>query len=131
MENNTDSIFGEVISSYTRARAIEDGVLVDLSAVAGEVCGQHFKHPVACTDAVWTIIERAVANKRWHNDVNGIVHDLLWMSRKAGRSLDASTRLFPCTIKGAGRTSNYTFKIVCGPGDDAEPVLTIMLPSED
>jgi len=126
----SDSIFGEVIFSYTRAQAIEDGVLVDLSKLAPAVCAQQFKHNVACTSAVMNIIEKAVSNKKHCNDLDGVVHDVLWMSR-FGQHLDASTRLFKVIIKGAGRKSVYVLKIVCGPGDDAEPVMTVMLPEED
>lgn len=121
----------EIIYAYTRAQAIEDGVLVDLSAVAPDVCHQHFKYNVACTSAVWAIIDKAVKNKRHCNDLNGVVHDILWMSKGYARTLDERYRLFRVIIKGAGRNSTYTFKIACGPGDDAEPVLTIMLPEED
>ena len=39
-----------VIFRYTRREAIEDGVLVDLTAWAKET---GFKIPVACTSAVW------------------------------------------------------------------------------
>lgn len=127
----TNEIFGEVISSYSRAQAIEDGVLVDLSAIAPAVCAQHFKVPVACTSSVWDIIEKAVNNKRWMNDLNGVIHDMLWMSKVMKRDLSPTTRLFQVIIKGAGRQSKFTFKSVCGPGDNAEPVITIMLPSED
>ena len=132
------SPFGEVIFSYTRAQAIADGVLVDLSAVAPDVCRQHFKYPIACTASVWAIIEKAIAPRRqaggeMHhmNDLNGVVHDMLWMSKAYSRELDPTTRLFKVIITGAGKKRNFTFKIVCGPGDDAEPVLTIMLPEED
>lgn len=48
---STDSIFGEVIYSYTRTQAIEDGVLVDVSETAAEL---GFRLPVAVTAAVWT-----------------------------------------------------------------------------
>ena len=50
--------FGETIYSYSRAQAIEDGVLVDLSHV--DSIRQHWKHPFACTSAVWGIIEDAL-----------------------------------------------------------------------
>lgn len=43
-------IFGEAISTYTRAQAIEDGVLVDVSEIAKEA---GFKFPVAVTRAAW------------------------------------------------------------------------------
>ena len=52
-------IFGPVISSYSRAQAIEDGVLIDVSEMAREA---GFKHPVALTSAAW---EDCVA---WNSD---------------------------------------------------------------
>ena len=121
----------EVISSYSRAQAIDDGVLVDLSAAAPDVCRQHYKFAIACTAAAWAIIDHAVKNKRHCNDINGVVHDLLFMSRHCFCELDQHSREFSVIIKGAGRKSRFTFKLVCGPGDDAEPVLTLMLPDED
>jgi len=36
-QQSAESIFGEVISTYTRAQAIEDGVLVDAGSTAQEV----------------------------------------------------------------------------------------------
>jgi hypothetical protein len=117
-----------VIFSYTRAQAIEDGVLVDLSEMDGAKGA--FKYPLACTAAVWAIIDKAVNNPKHCNDLAGVLHDISWMAR-FGRSLDQSTTLFQVIIKGAGRKSKFTFKIVCGPGDNAEPTLTIMLPEED
>lgn len=125
-------IFGPVISSYSRANAIEDGVLADMmQGELASVCRQHYKHPIAMTSAVFDIMERAVNNPRWGNDYAGILHDMLHMSRVCGRSLDRSTVLFPCIITCAGRKRNYTFKLQVHPGDDMEPVITIMLPEED
>ena len=49
-ESSTESFFGKVISTYTRAQAIEDGVLIDAGAMAGEA---GFKWPVALTSAAW------------------------------------------------------------------------------
>ena len=131
MENLTE-IFGKPISIYTRAQAIEDGVLVDLMQDKMlDVCHQHFKYPIACTIAVFDIMERAVSNRKYCNDFAGILHDMLYMSKVYSRKPDPQTRIFTIKITGAGRQSLYTFKMVCGPGDDAEPVLTIMLPDED
>ena len=50
--------FGEVVYSYTRKQAIEDGVLVDLSEIA--TIKEHWKFPFACTATVWAIIEAAL-----------------------------------------------------------------------
>ncbi len=132
MENSMQEIFGDVIFSYSRAQAIEDGVLVDLGQDKMlEVCRQHYKYPIACTAAVFGIMERAVANKKHCNDFAGVLHDMLWMSKVYKRQVDPTTVMFRVKITGAGRKSVYDFKMVCGPGDDAEPVMTIMLPDED
>src|SRR6266568_608547 len=55
---NMESIFGdcEVISRYTRANAISDGVLVDITTNFPELC-KIYKFPVACTASVWGIIQ--------------------------------------------------------------------------
>ena len=121
----------EVIFTYSRSQAIEDGVLVDLSAVAPEVCREHYRVPVACTAGVWSLISRAIADPVHGNDLNGVLHDILWMSRKTGRRLDASTSIFAVTITGTGKKRVHRLKLVIGPGDQAEPVATVMLPNED
>lgn len=126
-------IFGEVISAYTRAQAIEDGVLVDGNVGdLDEVTRQHFKIPVAMTRRVFDTMERAVENKRHCNDYKGVWHDILWMSHsRCARMIDRHTSLFTVIIKGAGRQTYYHMKAVCGPGDNGEPVLTIMFQDED
>lgn len=124
----------EVIHTYSRAQAIEDGVLIDANfGDLAEVSRQHFKYPIAMTSAVFGIIEDAVNDPRWANDWKGVWHDICWMSHKAviQRSEDSSTVLFKVVIRGAGRKELYTFKMVCGPNDDASPCLTLMLPEED
>ena len=42
--------FGESVSVYTRAQALADGVLIDVSEMAGEA---GFRWPVAITAAAW------------------------------------------------------------------------------
>lgn len=93
----------DIISTYTRAQAIEDGVLVDLMQnELEEVCRQHFKYPIACTIAVFEIMRKAVENPRYCNDYAGVLHDMLWMSRTMGRWMDEQTRIFRVIIQGAG-----------------------------
>ena len=43
-------MFGDLIDSYSRAQAIEDGTLIDVSEIANEA---GFTIPVAVTQAVW------------------------------------------------------------------------------
>lgn len=122
----------DIIHAYSRAQAIEDGALVDLMQDRMlEVARQHYKYPIACTAAVWDIMQRAVENERHGNDYAGVLHDMLWMSRVYKRPISESAVIFRVKIAGAGRHSVYDFKLVVGPGDELEPVITIMLPEED
>lgn len=131
-QNTMTEIFGDVIHHYSRAQAIEDGVLVDLMQnELGDVSRQHYKRPIACTLAVFEIMQKAVENPRYCNDYAGILHDMLWMSKVVRRPIDDSTATFRVIIQGASRCKYHTFKFVVGPGDQGEPVITIMLPNED
>lgn len=110
---------------YSREMALADGVLVDLTEADG--MAGHFTYPVACTAAVWSIVEEAVADEEQCNDLAGVLHDIAWMTRFPIHVVDDSTRVFAVIIGGRERE----LKIVCGPGDDLAPVLTIMFPEED
>ena len=80
--SNNISVDCDVIHSYTRKQAIEDGFLVDLMQnELGEVCRQHYKHPIVCTLPVFEIMQKAVDNEKYCNDYAGILHDMLYMSR--------------------------------------------------
>lgn len=132
MQNPVNPIiefFGEPIHIYTRAQAIEDGTLIDLNAAAPDVCAQHYKYPIACTAAVWAMIEAALEHGA---DVSGTVHDLLFMSRfYIVQRIGDGIVFFECALADEDEATVHTFKLVCGPGDKAEPVITLMLPSED
>jgi hypothetical protein len=142
----------DLISSYTRRQAIEDGVLIDVSDTAREA---GFKFPVAVTSTVWAryveVPEGAVPGQ----DVRGRLWDIVWML-KAGIARTASNDLSQIDyqlyvampdrgdwqsnedvpLKGNSGMSRATHRLVslkalCGPGAAAEPVITIMLPGED
>lgn len=126
--------FGDIISSYTRADAIRDGVLVPLSPELLADAGLVF--PVCVTDTVWNrYIDPVELSRLPGQSVEGRLWDLLWMLRVAIK-----------TMKGGGDRIRYRvlFQMspedppepvdlisVCGPGDIGEPVITIMLPGED
>ena len=127
MQNMTD-YFDEPISIYTRAQANEDGVLVDVSVAALEA---GFKFPVAITRAVWDGYVVPDSRARYYQDEMGRLWDILnvlrWYVRRGGSEIH-----FPVTmIMKARQRRNIVFKALCGPGDDAEPVITIMMPDED
>lgn len=122
----------EVISVYTRAQALHDGVLIDVSEMAKEA---GFKYPVAVTSAVWdTYIVPAEKARKLGQSENGRLWDTLWMLRCAikGCKESLSTIRFRLYfIMKEKQRRLITLKAVCGLGDDAEPVLTIMMPEED
>lgn len=124
-------LFGEPIHAYTRAQAIEDGMLVDVSEQASAKTGfiGGFTIPVAITAAVHADIERVPALQ----DYRGRLHDVLWMAslaaRRAGQR-NETTALYLVYMQ-VGRTKKQIYKIVIGGGDAGEPVITIMQPNED
>ena len=121
----------DVISAYSRAQAIDDGVLVDLTEWAKET---GFTIPVACTEAVWSgYIEPPAKVAGLGQSERGRAHDLLWMlytTIKRGGSGDRLT-VQVIFLQAPRKQVTATFKAICGPGDDAAPVVTIMLPDED
>jgi len=131
----------ELIFAYTRANALEDGVLRDISEMAKEA-GIVF--PAACTATLWgELVEPSeFARETMCNSEDGRLWDILWMFVNAtkGRIPHKNYRVGP------GEALEYetlfvmgdrpeavprTIKAVCGPGDNAEPVITFMLPHED
>lgn len=118
----------EIISTYSRAQAIDDGFLVDLSEWAKE-CG--IKYPVAVTRAVWDrYIE--VPEGVTCQDVRGRAWDVLWMFRRGASKTEGSEFVYPLYVRNDNRSPKLVeLKAVCGPGDDPKPVITIMLPEED
>lgn len=123
----------EIISVYTRADAIEDGTLVDVSEVAREA---GFKYPVALTRTAWCELVEWDAEHGAHQDESGRLWDVLWMARHfIGAARDSS--VVKCEVYRVPNTAKATqprlaaFVAHCGPGDNAEPVITMMLPGED
>ena len=137
IDTAAESIFGDVIYSYTRAQAIEDGVLVDAGPMAQEA---GFKWPVALTSAVW---EDCVAwtdddsRKKPFQDQSGRLWDVLYMASHAIRtSKDSGDRMMfqLYRVPRDGHSTEavlVTLKLIVGPGDAGEPVITILLPDED
>jgi hypothetical protein len=125
MFENADLIF-----RYSRADAIRDGVLIDVSATAGEA---GIKCPVALTAAAWARCV-AVPPGAECQDEAGRLWDVLTLFRLAARKTAGDRLTFGVRVRDDGRPGVpplVRLKAVCGPGDDAAPVVTIMLPDED
>ena len=140
MDSNTNA--PHLISRYSRAQALADGVLVDLSELAREA---GFRCPVAATAAVWALIETIPTPLQHWQDVMGRCWDVLYMASLAvRRQREASHCTFRLILATPENTPDpfdadalepeqqlVTFKIVAGPGDEGELVLTLLMPGED
>ena len=121
----------EVIHRYTRAQALADGVLMDVTAQAKD-CG--FSVPVAMTEALFADCEWwATAGERCGDESprEQVVRRLLHF---ACETIRASTqtgvdRLTLSLTHFTGRTCQAVVHV--GPGDAGEPVVTLMYPGEE
>ena len=141
----------EVIYSYTRAQAIADGVLVDLSDPSFTfrpglpiLKEAGIKFPVAMTSAAFA---RTVQDPDTDEplppgqDVSGRLWDVLTVFKLYACRNNGDTLFFPVSVQNwervngerTARTKQETvnLKAVCGPGDTPAPVITIMMPDED
>lgn len=139
-------LFGEVIYSYSRKQAIADGELVDLTTFSfrpnRNVCEEAgIRFPVAMSRAAYN---RAVQEDGLPlppgQDLSGRMFDVVNMLRFAiNAAKDGSEVHYRLSvwnwqesdIKQRPRQELLSLKAVCGPGDEAESVITIMLLDED
>ena len=136
-ESGNAPTFDPVISAYTRAQAIEDGILVDVSEIAREA---GFKIPVAVTRAVWDRLVALPEGYRGFQDESGRLWDVLWMAHYYAVRASDSDRVRMCVLvrdirkdlRDSHRPPRKHFPIVAiGAGDDGSPVITVMFPEDD
>lgn len=126
----------DVIYAYTRAQAIEDGELIDVSETAREA---GFRYPVSMTRAAWGDFvawsEGDTRRKGCPQDEAGRLWDVLWIAKLVAKRASGNEfqfNVYRVPREGRGRTPKLArLKAMCGPGDDGEPVVTIMMPNED
>ena len=130
MKESDTVIFGgqpfEVIDVYTRAQAIEDGVFIDLTEWAKEA---GFKYPVAVTAAVYALLEPSDHSRNMGQSERGRARDMFNMMHFAIKAKQDPADLIFFNVKFGKHV--HRLKSLCHPGDEAEPVITIMLPEED
>lgn len=136
----------EVISTYSRAQAIEDGVLIDISELAREA---GIKYPVAVSTGVYAVLvpwddgregdhsepKEGQPLYGYGQSFNGRAWDLLaimlYEIRRGQRGYRVDfAPLFVMPGK-SRRPVGVDMYALCGPGDTSAPVITVMLPSED
>ena len=148
--NDNSDLWGKPIHVYTRAQAIADGILVDFTTAKDDrgqlLCQQAgFKVPVAITRTAWAKTVEAGGTWKPTGDgealelkggqsLTGRLWDVLWMLRLAcGRASNTDRVHFQVLVdvEGDGHRELVKLWAHCGPGDDAKPVITIMLEGED
>jgi hypothetical protein len=121
----------DLIHRYTRAQALADGVLVDVSPVAREA---GITYPTALTRAVWENYVK-VSPGVTCQDESGRLWDLVRMLACAVRGGAGGPLVrFALRVRNDNRERTpplVCLKALCGPGDHGEPVVTIMMPEED
>jgi hypothetical protein len=129
--------FGPVIHAYTRQNAIDDGVLIDVTETAIEA---GIKFPFAITQAVWSKYVEWTQDdtaKQSYQDQPGRLWDIVWMARHGmlnakGETTELLFELDCIPRDGHSKQAECTtLKIILGPGDSGEAVLTILFPNED
>ncbi len=129
--------YGPVLSAYTRAQAIKDGILVDVSDTAREA---GFTIPVAITRAVWNRLIALPEGYQGFQDERGRLWDVLWMARHYALRASDSDRVRMCVLvrdiredlRDSNRAPRKHFPIVAiGAGDEGEPVVTVMFAEDD
>jgi hypothetical protein len=132
----SSEIFGEVIYGPTREEGIAQGWLVDVSEAAKEA---GIVMPVAITAAMQSDINAIPAGFEWQDPI-GRLWDVLWMFRCAAvgilpREGDDQCMVYEIIMHhatpGGEVHEMYQVKAMCHPGDNFEPVITLMRPDED
>ena len=111
----------DVISTYTRAQAIEDGVLVDVSDTASEA---GFGAPVAVTRRVWDeVVTPDPRARTLGQSISGRLCDMLRLLRGAAAANGGADHLLfrVLVVMKARQRWLVTLKALFGPGDDGEP----------
>ena len=123
--------------AYTRAQAIDDGVLVDVSETAREA---GFNIPVAVTRTVWNRLVALPDNYQGFQDERGRLWDVVSMARHYALRASDRDRVTMCVLvrdirkdlHDSHRPPRKHFPIVAiGAGDEGEPAITIMFPEDD
>ena len=122
-----------VIFTYTRAQALADGFLIDVSSKLAREAS--FRYPVALTTGVWAECV-AVPEGVTGQDETGRLWDILNMLRFATlRQKGDGERIdFALHVRNDNREGEpplVSLYALCGPGDNGEPVITVLLPGED
>lgn len=114
----------DVIFSYSRADAIRDGVLIDVSSRAKSL---GYRIPVALTARLYDSLAGCASDEA---EISIRLDLLLTTLRDSIARNPGAGDCLDFTVKPPSLTPLNAWAL-CGPGDTPDPVLTVMLPHED
>lgn len=119
----------DLIFAYTRAEALADGVLRDITKLAQEA---GFRHPTVMSAAAWAATVEPPGDCPGQS-VEGRAWDVLQVLRLRAKEAGQTERVdFVVYVKQNAVTwRDVALKALVHPGDEGEPVITVMLPGED
>jgi hypothetical protein len=121
----------EVIHAYTRADAVRDGVLIDVSATAKEA-GIHWLVALSC--AVWERCVSVPAGVPCQDEAGRLWDVLVLLRLGIGRSNGGTEIRFAIHVRDNNRegiTPLVPLRALSGPYDEGGPVITVMFPKEN
>lgn len=111
-----DDIDGNLIFSYTRRQAIEDGVLIVIPKLVDQP--NIFKYQTVATIAVFSILDKT----NMQEDFQALLRTIAWTAIEQNKESNRVDFLF----------KGEEMYALCHPDDDGKtPVITIMLVDED
>lgn len=123
----------DFIHTYTRAEAIADGVLFNCPDEL--LKANSIKYPTALSSALYESIKPTFYESSVGQGLTQRLNDLLGAFKAKAKQSDGSEMLFEFPVMRDDEKGPYhewlQVKAVIGPGDDPEPVITVMLPDED
>lgn len=119
----------EVISVYTAADALEDGILTDVSKTAREA---GFKIPVRITAGVLALIEPDEKARKYGQDFAGRLWNVLWMCSLAVRRNpdDYFAEFLVIFQNGPGNRNRKNQRLFAALDGTSGPAIHIMTPEE-
>jgi hypothetical protein len=115
-------------SEYNRQDAVGDGFLIDISERYPNIAKAHPGKELYVTDRVWEIVEKSADNPKTASSREGILHDIIWMSRL---SINENKDQFRVGINGIEGQTEFTLKTALIWDENNNAGAIILLPAED
>ncbi len=120
----------ELIFSYSRSQAIDDGVLVEVPQDELQAAG--IRYHTCLTAELWhSVIVPDEASAKTGSTAIGRLRIVLALFARAANQCKGDLLFFDVVLSFAGEPRSVKVKSVCGPGDDPTPCITLMCEHED